>query len=328
MSNKEKNFRSEKRKSKKRKRLLYIFVPIIVLITATTVYAVNLVNKAEKTIADSYENNGREKSDLRDEEVDPSQDHVSVLFIGVDDSEHRSANGESSLSDALILATLNKDDNSVKLLSIPRDSYVYIPEVDKMDKITHAHAYGGPTATIEAVEGFLEVPVDYYVRLNFNAFVDVIDELGGITFDVPYEFTESNSDDEKNSIHLLPGEQILNGEEALAVARTRKKDSDLERGKRQQEIIKAIMNKTISASSVFKYDNVIEAVGDNMSTNLKFDQMKSFISYGISGDLDIETLNLTGSDLWADRYYFELNEADLAEKKQILKEHLELESSN
>ncbi|MDL4838898.1 LCP family protein [Aquibacillus rhizosphaerae] len=329
MSKKNLDSRVEKLKSnKKRKKLLFILVPIIVFLTATSAYAYTVMNKAENAITNSYEDDGRDKSELREKEVDPTEDHVSILFIGVDDSEHRSENGgSSSLSDALILATLNKDLNSVKLLSIPRDSYVYIPEVDKFDKITHAHSFGGPKATIETVENFLEVPVDYYVKLDFHAFIDVIDALNGVTINVPYELYEMDSNDTKNAIHLLPGEQLLNGEEALALARTRKLDNDIERGKRQQDIIKAIMDKSLSASSILKYDEIIQAVGDNMSTNMNFDQMKGFISYGTSGSLDIETLNLKGSDLWTDRYYYQIDEQDLEQKKQSLQEHLDLNVS-
>src|SRR5699024_7653135 len=119
--------------------------------------------------------------------------------------------------------------------SIPRDSYVYIPEVGYEDKINHAHAFGGHRATIDAVENLLDIPVDYWVKLNFNAFVDVIDAIDGIDVEVPYEFTESNSDDKRDSIHLFPGKQLVDGEEALALARTRKLDNDIERGKRQLE---------------------------------------------------------------------------------------------
>src|SRR5690606_21377009 len=108
---------------------------------------------------------------------------------------------------------------------------VYIPEVGYNDKINHAHAFGGPKATIETVEQLLDVPVDYYVKLNFHAFTEVVDVIGGITAEVPYELWESDSNDKKNAIHLLPGEQLLNGEQALALARTRKYDSDIERGK-------------------------------------------------------------------------------------------------
>src|SRR5690625_1334326 len=146
-----------------------------------------------------------------------------------------------SRTDALILATLNKDDKSVKLVSIPRDSLVYIPEVGYEDKITHAHAFGGTKATIETVENKLELPVDYYVKLNFHAFVDVVNAINGVEVDVPYEFKESDSDDKRDNIHLYPGVQNLNGEEALAFSRTRYKDSDIDRGKRQLELIDSVI---------------------------------------------------------------------------------------
>lgn len=335
MSKKDVNSRiqikEKKKKSKRRKILFFIFVPLIIIIGAASAYAIDLINEAEKAVSNSYESDGREdnKSELRAKEVDPTEDHVSVLFIGVDDSEHRGEKNEPVRSDALILATLNKNDNSVKMLSIPRDSYVYVPEVGYEDKITHAHAFGGVHATIETVETFLDVPVDYYVKLNFNAFVDVIDAIGGVEMEVPFEFTESDSNDKRDSIHLLPGEQNLNGEEALALARTRKIDNDIERGKRQQEIMKAVINKATSVNSVFKLDDAIQAVGSNMTTNLTFDEMKAFLSYGTSGNIDMETLNLEGSDLWLNNtYYYGLDEQNLAETKQILQTHLDLAEEN
>ncbi|ENH98085.1 transcriptional regulator [Gracilibacillus halophilus YIM-C55.5] len=314
------------KKKRKRKIILFsILVPLLLLVAVTSVYAYDLFTTAQKVADDSYEDDGREKSELRAQEVDPGKDHVSILFVGIDNSEHRDNEG-NALSDALILATLNKNDNSIKMLSIPRDSYVQIPEVGYQDKITHAHAFGGVNATIESVETMMDVPVDYYVRLNFNAFVDAINALGGITAEVPYEFSESNSDDEKNSIHLYPGEQELNGEEALALARTRKLDNDIERGKRQQDILQAIIQKGTSVNGLLKLDEMLEAVGDNMTTNMTFDEMKSLVSYGTSGSFDIETFTLDGSDLMLEGiYYYQLNEADLAEKKQTLQEHLELD---
>ncbi|SFM27056.1 transcriptional attenuator, LytR family [Gracilibacillus orientalis] len=333
MSKKDVNSRIEvkekKKKSQRRKIIFFIFVPLIILIGAVSAYVINLVNEAEQVVSNSYESDGRDKSELRAQEVDPTEDHVSVLFIGVDSSEHREENGESVLSDALILATLNKNDNSVKMLSIPRDSYVYVPEVGYEDKITHAHAFGGVQATIETVESFLDIPVDYFVKLNFNAFVDVIDAIGGVEMDVPFEFTESNSDDQSDSIHLYPGEQNLDGEDALALARTRKIDNDIERGKRQQEIMKAVISKATSVNSVFKLDDAIQGVGNNMTTNLSFDEMKAFLSYGTSGSIDMDTLNLDGSDMRLNNtYYYSLDEQQLAETKQILQTHLDVAEDN
>lgn len=321
------------RKKRRKRRLLIwsILIPILLFVSVGFAYAFDLYSRAQSVVDGAYENDGRERSNLREFDVDPGSDHVSILFIGVDESDHRDNSGRS-LSDALILATLNKDENSVKLLSVPRDSYVYIPEVGYKDKINHAHAFGGPIATIEALEGLLDIPIDYWVRLNFHAFVDVVDALGGVTFDVPYEFKESNSDDRRNSIHLMPGVQTVDGEEALALARTRKLDSDLHRGRRQQELMHAIFDKAVSIGSINKIGDVIDAVGDNMATNLNFNQLMSFASYGLSGNLNLESINIEGNDLWLansrgqEIYYFELDETQLNEKKKLLQEHLDITS--
>ncbi|GAB3058729.1 LCP family protein [Virgibacillus ainsalahensis] len=309
-----------------KKILLYGGIFLLFLVGIGVGYAAHLVDTAADMVGDSHEDVG--SSSLRDLPVDPVEDNVSVLFIGVDDSEHR--NETTSRSDALLLATFNQDHNSVKLLTIPRDSYVYIPEVGYSTKINHAHAHGGAKATIETVENFLNVPVDYFVRMDFNAFVDVVDALNGITFDVPYEFEESDSDDDKNSIHLYPGEQTLNGEEALALARTRKQDSDIARGKRQQEIMKAIADKAASASSILKLENVITAVGDHMSTNLSFPEIRGFLSYGLDKHVSIETVNFEGSGGYMANggWYYQVEENSRIQIQTELSQHLEVPLEN
>ncbi len=314
----------QKKRKRRRRVVMWIIVPLLVLVLGATAYGAFLYSKAQTVIEKSYEPVERE-STKRDTAVDPGIDNVSILFVGVDDSSTRNFSS-SSRSDALMLATLNEKTKSVKLLSIPRDSYVYIPELGYNDKITHAHANGGVATTIETVEEMLDIPVDYYVKMNFNAFIDVINALEGIEVEVPYELSEKDSEDRNHAINLEPGLQELNGEEALALARTRKLDNDIERGKRQQEILKAIVKKGSSVKSVSKYADVMEAVGDNMSTDLSFDEMKSFINYAAAGtSLDIETLNLAGQDAYIDGiYYYQLDDEELDQTILTLKEHLEL----
>lgn len=321
--------RVARRKAKRKKQLLILLSTALLIMVAVTSYGLHLYSKADSVLSDAYEDDGRDKSDLRDTIVDPKFDNVSILFMGVDSSEKRE-NEDSARTDALMLATLNKDEKSVKLLSIPRDSLVYVPQVGYETKINHAHAYGGHRATIETVENILEIPIDYYMTVNFEAFIDVVDSLDGITIDVPYEFKEMNSKDKKNAIHLKEGEQKLDGEEALALARTRKLDNDIERGKRQQDIIKAIVKRAASIDSVLKYDDMIEAVGGNLKTNMLFSEIKSFVSYGTSGSkLKIETLTLDGQDYQPnDTYYWQIDELALEDTKEILREHLELDDSD
>ncbi|MBT2730633.1 LCP family protein [Bacillus sp. ISL-75] len=308
-----------KRRLRRKRILLWIVMPILLLIIGATAYGGFLYNKAESVMNKSYkpiERDTKAKANVKLE-------NTSILFIGVDDSEKRKSNGRSR-SDALMLATFNKKEKSIKLLSIPRDSYVHIPEKDIYTKITHAHAYGGVKLTLETVEELLDVPVDYYVKMNFNAFIDVINALDGVKVDVPFTFSEQDSQDHAKAITLKKGVQELDGEQALAFARTRKMDSDIQRGQRQQQIFKAILSKGSSIKSISNYTDVMEAVGKNMSTDLTFDQMKSFISYIQAGSgIDVESLSLKGSDSYIDHvYYYQLDETALEETKSTLKTHL------
>ncbi|MBM7599352.1 LCP family protein required for cell wall assembly [Virgibacillus halotolerans] len=324
-NDKHRNRSTVRKKKRKLKKRAFVVLALLIAIVAVIGYFAYLYFTASSVFSDAYEDDGREKSDLREHAVDPKKDNVSILIMGVDASDTRD-NAESARTDSLMVATFNKKDKSVKLLSIPRDSYVYIPEVGYETKINHAYAFGGTMATIETVENLLEIPIDYYMKVNFEAFIDVVDAVDGVKVNVPYELKEMDSKDKKDSIHLMPGEQKLNGEEALALARTRKLDNDVERGKRQQEILNAIANKALSIGSVFKYDNMIHAVGNNMTTNMTFSELKSFISYGTKGkNLNMENLTLEGRDYQpTNTYYWQLDEASLAEVKEALKAHLEL----
>lgn len=319
-----------RRKKTQKRRILFftLFLPLLLVIFTGAGYGAFLYKKAETIVSDSYMNNGREGSDLRNADVHPLEDNISILFMGIDDNRKRNY-GNNSRTDALVLATLNVKDKTIKMLSIPRDTYAYIPEEEDYNKINHAHVVGGPTATIEAVEGLLDVPVDYYVRLNFYAFVDVVNALDGIKFNVPYDIREKDSSD-VHYTYVKEGAQTLNGEEALAVARTRHADSDIERGKRQQQILQAIVKKATSFNSITKYDEMLEAVGSNMRTDMTFSEMKSLITYGESDKgLNYESLALDGSDdfLSSGAYIYRADEAKLEVIKGKLQRHLGIESS-
>ncbi len=299
------------------------------LLICVTAYGVYITKQAEHAADSAHEVlEGREISTLREDKVEPVHDNVSILFVGVDDSENRGQGSENSRSDALILATLNNKTKTIKMLSIPRDSYVYIPSVGYKDKITHAHALGGTLSTIETVEGLFDIPIDYYVRMNFNAFIDVVDALGGIEAEVPYVLHEKDEFD-RNTINLQPGLQHLNGSEALALARTRKQDSDIERGKRQQEILTAIIKQVGSVGAISKYDDVIKAIGDNMKTDMTFSEMKSFLSYLTQGMPRIDSLTLDGTDdMSTGVYYYQLNQESVDEVTNTLKNHLNYNKSS
>lgn len=315
---------------KRRKRTVFIWTLVFIVligIGAAAGYTVYLTDQVKETATESHQELDRGgKSDKRAEEVNPAQDHTSVLFIGVDDSEKRSET--SARSDALILATFNEGEKSIKMLDIPRDSLTYIPEVGYEDKIAHAHAFGGVDATVETVEHMLDVPVDYFVRLNFQSFVEIVDSIGGITYDVPYELTEQNSSDQSGAIELDEGTQTLNGEEALALARTRKQDSDLARGERQMEIIQQIFREAMSSRGLNNFDEIVASVNEHMTTNLTFDEMITFKDYFLQKEgFTFDTMQLRGEGgFTGNGWYYQVEQESIQETTDQLKAHLELEN--
>lgn len=321
-----------KKKRKFTKVLLIILVPLLLVLIGMAAYASYLTSTA-KTVVESSQHKldsrkFEEKSELRLQKVDPRVDNISILFLGIDDSSEH-VFSDATRTDAMIFATFNEKGKSVKMVSIPRDSRVELVGRGRMDKITHAHAFGGLDMTVKTVEKLFELPVDYYVRLNFDAFIEIIDALGGIEIDVPFDIVEQNSHREKNTIKIKKGLQTLNGEQALAYARTRKYDGDIERGQRQQEILKAIINKGLSLRSVTKYGKVIEGIGDNLTTNMSFDEMLAFHDYAYAGkNIDVEMLTLKGKPARINRlYYYLLDDTNLEEVKTKLKQHLEYDGT-
>ncbi|MCQ9301270.1 LCP family protein [Staphylococcus hyicus] len=286
------------------KYVLYLLVLILVIVPA--IFAFILFNSSRDAFDDSFSQKDRRESVLRQHKVNPSKEPVSILFLGIDDSDARRENGQSveqSRTDAMILSTLNPDKNQIRLLSIPRDTLSYIPKVGYYDKITHAHAYGGPESSMDTIEKTLNIPVDYYVRINMDAFAEAVDELGGIEFDVPYDINEPNRTDQ-GRIKIKKGKQVLNGEEVLAVTRTRKQDSDLKRGQRQMEVLKTLFHKAQESQSLHKLDDIIKIVGSNSQHNLSYDEIRALATNYLVSDTEIKTEQLKGENELLNGIYY------------------------
>ncbi|MCS4486673.1 LCP family protein [Staphylococcus americanisciuri] len=301
----------------------------LMLVIVPTIFGYMIFHSSKGAFSNSYSESDARQSKLRTSGVNASSDPVSILFLGIDDSSSRRENGQSteqSRTDAIILSTLNPDTKKIRLLSIPRDTLSYIPEVGYYDKITHAHAYGGPEATMEAVESTLNVPVDYYIRINMEAFVKTVDELDGIEYNVPYDIDEPNTTDE-GRIKIKKGKQVLNGDQALAITRTRKQDSDLKRGERQMEVLKILFQKAQDTKSLHKLDDIIEIVGKNSKHNLSYDEIRSLAATYLTGDATIKSSQLQGeNELINDIYYINPEESDLIKTGNLLRKDLGLTS--
>lgn len=305
--------------------LLYLLA--LMLIIVPTIFAFTLFNSSKNAFDDSFSQSDQRQSQLRDSKVNAAKQPISILFLGIDDSSTRRQNGQSAenaRTDAMILSTRNPDKHQIRLVSIPRDTLSYIPEVGYYDKITHAHAYGGPEASMRTVEANLNVPVDYYVRINMEAFAKTVDELGGIEYDVPYDLNEPNTMD-KGRIKLKKGKQQLNGDEVLAVTRTRKQDSDLKRGQRQMEVLKILFKKAQDTKSLHKLDDIIEIVGKNSKHNLSYSEIKALATNYLANDVDIQSQQLKGeNELLNGIYYINPDVDNLIETSNTLRKDLGL----
>lgn len=178
---------------------------------------------------------------------------VNVLFIGVDYRDWEAGEG-APRSDTMILFTLDPVTKTAGMLSIPRDMWVNIPgsgygRINTAYSIGEGSKYpgGGPGLAMKTVEQFLGVPVHYYAQVEFNTFIEMVDTIGGIDVLVTERLRLDPLGSGKDKIILTPGLRHLNGEKALAYARTRKTEGgDVDRAGRQQEVIFAIMEKVFS----------------------------------------------------------------------------------
>lgn len=251
------------------------------------------------------------------EYLQSNEEKMYVLALGVD-SRGDDLKGRS---DSIIVLSIDKKSNSVDMISIPRDAYVNIVGKGKNDKINHAYAFGGTDMAQKTVENLLGVKFDHTVVFNFKSFISVIDVLGGIEVDVPFDFTEQNSQGKHGTMVFKKGKQVLSGEEALAFARMRKKDpeGDIGRGKRQQQVIKAVVTKLTTGGSIQKYNDVYKRVTGSMETDITAFDLIGLSTY-LSTFQNIEQHRLTGTGITISGiYYMELYDNQLSKVKQVLK---------
>ncbi|MEH7381362.1 LCP family protein [Bacillus sp. JJ1533] len=317
--------RTEKRKKGKRKRVLKFFFSLLVILLLGAGYLIyDALNQVKQTHVELERGTHSEK---REQPVQLQKKPISIALFGVENYVDAGANGRS---DTIMIFTLNPADKTVKVVSIPRDTRVEIVGYGTVDKINHAYSFGGPDMSIDTIENFLDIPIDYFATINFDVFKKVVDELGGVTVDVPFDFWETNVGvGYYDKIYFKQGTQKLNGEEALAYVRMRKQDprGDIGRAERQQQVIAALMDQISPQTLLLKYDDILDHVSDNMRTNLSSQDMLSIIkTYSGIKSSNMERLTIQGTDLYLNRiYYYDPDITELANLQQVLKDHLELD---
>lgn len=237
-----------------------------------------------------------------------------VLIMGVDERK-----GDRGRSDTMMVMAVNPRKESALLFNIPRDTRTEIAGRGSQDKINHAYAYGGVKMSIETVEQFLDVPVDYYAKVNMQGFARIVDALGGVEVDNPFAFQYGGHTFDKGRIHL-------DGDTALKYARMRYEDprGDLGRNERQRLVLKSMIKKAASPGIVANLGTVLESLGSSVTTNITFDEMKKLGSDYRNAIRQVETLEIKGRGQKIDGiYYLIVSEDERNRIRSIVKKQLE-----
>jgi len=209
-----------------------------------------------------------------DDSVTFSERYINIILLGSDKRENRG----TWRTDTMIVASIDTQDNVVRLLSIPRDLWVNIPG-HGYDRINTAdlwgelqHESGGPELVKETVYQTLGIPIHYYVRVDFDGFIKIIDAVGGVDVDVECPLPD---------IEVVPGIQHMDGEMALLYARSRITTNDFDRGRRQRKLLMALWEKALNRNIITKLPALWVAMADTIQTDLPLNEALALARIGI-----------------------------------------------
>lgn len=223
--------------------------------------------------------------------VDVTKDPFTIYFSGNDSFGDIQ---ETSRTDSNMLVTVNPKTHRILMTSIPRDYYVPVacaedaadgcPDGQK-DKLTHTGLYGVQT-TINTIEDFMDVDINYYVRVNFSSLTNIVDAIGGVDVTVGKGLAVDQFYTDDTIGGVVEGENHLDGQKALAYARERYayEDGDLQRVKNQQQVLKAIIKKVKSPSMLLKYASLIDAIGSAIETNMTSSSITNFVKFQLASN--------------------------------------------
>ncbi|MEG0439887.1 MAG: LCP family protein [Solibacillus sp.] len=295
--------------------ILWTVLILAIVLGGTVFYYYNSFQNAMSKMNPTGDSIAKEIPDIL-----PHIDPFSVLLLGIDEREN-----DTGRTDTMIVVTVNPDLGTMKMLSIPRDSRVEIVGNGTTEKINHAYARGGIPMSIATVEEALDIPIDFYVGVNMEGFLSIIDVLGNI---------EVNNDMEliRNEYKFPKGEISLNGDEALIFSRIRYEDprGDFGRQLRQKQLLEALFAKAKNPTILLKLDDIFEVLGDNVSMNFSQKQILNLQKLYGKLDKNIEQLQFEKGDgvrkndgLW----YYIFDDEELQEISTKLNAHLEASPS-
>lgn len=256
---------------------------------------------------------------------------INILVMGIDIVSHSDNNSEnrfSGRSDTMLLLRFQPEDNSLKLLSIPRDSRVRFPD-GNYDKINSANAIGGVPLTKEVIqENFEGITIDKYIRVTTNAFKDLVDLIGGVEVYVPMDMKYTDKT-QGLYIDLREGKQTLNGDEAEQFSRFRADNlGDIGRVQRQQMLLKALRQKLQSPQGLFKIPQAIKLLQEDIDTDLTSSEIYNLVAFGLTVDKEnVRMVMLPGRPSSRQEYprsYWLISDDD---KTRVIEEYLHSDSS-
>ncbi|MGG0658548.1 LCP family protein [Rummeliibacillus pycnus] len=320
-----------KRRKKRNKALKWIISSSIVLLLVGISYGAFAYFKVKSSLDNSKVSLEREnnRSELREENVTFSKDPISILLLGIEDYSSKKKDGRA---DTQIVMTLNPNTKELHMVTIPRDTRVNIEnagEYTGIHKINAAYTYGDITGygaaklQVETVEKLLNIPIDHFISVNFEAFRDIVDALGGVTIDIKEGFWEKNIYNKKK-IYFKKGPAHLSGEEALAFVRMRKRSVDVTypRDERQSQFLKATIDQAMTAGTIFKVGQLSDILEKNIETDLTMNDLYAIQSqYSKLKSLSISSIEIKGANQSVDNidYY-------IPEKKSLYDVSKELRS--
>lgn len=198
------------------------------------------------------------------------EDQVNILLLGSD----QRPNDSGFRTDTIQLLTINPSVGSVKLTSFPRDLYVNIPGYT-VQRINTAFGWGGFDALADTMEYNFGVRPEYYVLINFDSFIDVIDSLKGVVVKVGRDFCDHR--DAFGEFCVSQSDYWMNGKTALWYVRSRYTTSDLDRGRRQQEVMQAVFERLISINGLARIPDLYKIYKKNVETNIDLDLITSLL---------------------------------------------------
>ena len=226
---------------------------------------------------------------------------------------------EHGRSDSIMVATVNPTKKQTTIVSVARDTYMEIVGHNTQDKVNHAYAFGGAAMSMDTLEKYLDIPINHYVAINMGGIEQLVDAVGGVEVHNNLDFTNSN-------FHFPKGNVELNGEKALAYTRMRYEDprGDYGRQERQRAVVAAIGKKVMSIEGVTKYRDLLDAVSENMQTDLNQDQIQKLALDYRDAFSNVKTDQLQGTGFMQDGVSYQRVSPEELQRVQLeLKTQLE-----